>query len=94
MVADQGETVTKIKKAIHMATLEGLLDPQQLILVEQTLDRTDAKKGKWLDLIDDMVSQGHTANDIKQRLSYSKKSEDSKMWIDDVIGRAMYKDVV
>jgi hypothetical protein len=94
MLADQGETVTKIKKAIHMATLEGLLDPQQLILVEQTLDRTDAKKGKWLDLIDDMVSQGHTANDIKQRLSYSKKSEDSKMWIDDVIGRAMYKDVV
>ena len=77
-----------------MKSLEGLLAPHELILVEQTLDRTDVKKKKWLAVIDDMVSQGHNANDIKQKLSYSKKSDDSKMWIDDSIDRTMYKDFI
>jgi len=44
VLADQGETVTSIKKAIHMQTLESALDPHELILVEQTLDRADVKK--------------------------------------------------
>ena len=70
-----------------MPTLESTLDPRELLLVEQTLDRADVKKKKWAYLIEDMVSQGHTPNDIKQRLSYSKKSGDDKMWIDDIIDR-------
>jgi len=94
VLADQGETMTKIKKAIHMASLESTLDPGDLMLVEQTLDRADVKKKKWAYLIEDMVSQGHTSNDIKQRLSYSKKSGDDKMWIDDIIDRVVYKDVI
>lgn len=94
VLADQGETVTKIKKVIHMQTLESALDPHELILVEQTLDRADVKKKRWLDLIEDMASQGHTPNDIKQKINYSKKPDDVKLWIDDIIDRAMYKDVV
>jgi hypothetical protein len=94
VLADQGETITKIKKAIHMKSLESTLEPHELVLVEQTLDRADVKKKKWLDVIDEMVIQGHTANDIKQRLSYSKKPDDVKMWLDDAIDRVIYKNVV
>jgi len=94
VLADQGETMTKIKKAIHMTSLESTLEPHELVLVEQTLDRADVKKKKWLDLIDDMVSQGHTANDIKHKLNYPKKSDDVKLWLDDAIDRVIYKNVV
>ena len=86
--------MTKIKKAIHMQTLESTLEPHELILVEQTLDRADVKKKRWLDLIEAMASQGHTPNDIKQKINYSKKPDDVKLWIDDIIDRAMYKDAI
>jgi hypothetical protein len=94
VLADQGETVTRIKKAIHIKVLEGSLEPHELALVEQTLDRADSKKRKWLDLIEDMASQGHTPNEVKQKLNYSKKPDDVKAWLDDKITRVFYKDVV
>ena len=77
-----------------MTSLESTLEPHELVLVEQTLDRADVKKKKWLDVINDMVSQGHTANDIKQRLNYSKKPDDVRIWFDDAIDRVIYKNVV
>ena len=77
-----------------MPTLESTLDPQELLWVEQTLDSADVKKKKWMGVIEEMVGQGHTLNDIKHKLNYPKKSDDVKMWLDDKIDRAMYKDAV